>query len=141
FLVKHFFSTRTAGEYSAVAALGRAIFWGASGVATVMFPKVVFRRSQGSGSSQLLAVSLGLVAAGGLLGMGLLSLASTWLLSAFAGVAYAGAAGYLPWYAVGMTLLGGVAVLVAIHQSRGRPAFLAVLIPLTILESVLIAAY
>lgn len=141
FLVKHYFSTRAAGEYSAVAALGRAIFWGASGVAMVMFPKMVFRRTMGSGSHQLLAVSLLLVAAGGLVGLTLLSLASNWLLTAFAGSAYVGAAGFLPWYAVGMTLLGGVAVLVAVHQSRGRAAFLFVLIPLTILESVLIAAF
>jgi hypothetical protein len=76
-----------------------------------------------------------------LLGLALLSLASSWLLNAFAGNAYAGAAGYLPWYAVGMTLLGGVAVLTAVHQSRGRPAFLVILIPLTIFEAMLIAAF
>ncbi len=31
-LVKHFFPIQAAGEYAAVAALGRAIFWGATGV-------------------------------------------------------------------------------------------------------------
>jgi len=49
-----------------------------------------------------------------------------------------GGASYLPWYALGMTLLGGVAVLIATHQSRGRPGFLAVLLPLAILEPVLL---
>ena len=137
-LVKHYFPTRAAGEYAAVAALGRAIFWGASGVAAVLFPKVVFRTTQGRSGSHLVSASLVLVAIGGLAGLALLSVGSRWLLTAFAGGAYAGAAGYLPWYALGMTMLGGVAVLVATHQSQGRPGFLAVLLPLTLLEPALL---
>jgi O-antigen/teichoic acid export membrane protein len=141
FLVKHFFPDRTAGEYAAVAALGRAIFWGASGVAAVLFPKVVLRISQGQTGSQLVAASLALVAVGGLAGLTLLSIGSRWLLTAFAGGSYSGATSYVPWYAVGMTFLGGVAVLIATHQSRGRPGFLAVLVPLTLLEPLLLTAF
>src|SRR6266851_3416192 len=137
-LVKHFFPTREAGEYSAGAAVGRAIFWGATGVAAVLFPKVVFRTTQGRSGSSLVIASLILVAIGGLAGLTLLSATSRWLLTGFAGDAYRGGATYLPLYALGMTLLGGVAVLVATHQSRGRPGFLAVLLPLTILEPVLV---
>ena len=140
-LVKHFFPSRDAGEYSAVAAMGRAIFWGASGVAAVLFPKVVARRTQGQRGSNLVIASLLLVAVGGVLGLVLLSIASRWLLTAFAGAAYVGAVGYLPWYAVGMTLLGGVAVLIATHQSDGRSGFLAVLVPLTLLEPALITVF
>jgi len=140
-LVKHFFSLRAAGEYAAVAAMGRAIFWGASGVAAVLFPKVVVRRTQGQGGLNLVIASLVLVALGGVLGLVLLSFASTWLLTAFAGAAYVGAVGYLPWYALGMTLLGAVAVLIATHQSSGNTGFLAILLPLTLLEPVLIAAF
>jgi O-antigen/teichoic acid export membrane protein len=140
-IVKHFFPTRAAGEYAAVAALGRAIFWGASGVAAVLFPKVIFRGAQGRSGSHLVGASLALVAAGGLGGLGLLSLSSTWLLTAFAGTAYAEAARYLPWYAVGMTLLGGVAVLIATHQTRGTPGFLAILLPLTLLEPLALIAF
>ncbi len=140
-VVKHFFASRQAGEYAAVAAIGRAIFWGATGVAGVLFPKVVFRESQGKSGVNLIGASLALVAVGSLAGLAVLSLGSTWLLSAFAGSAYAEAAGYVPWYALGMTLLGGAAVLVATQQSRGRPAFLAVLIPLTLLEPALLVAF
>ena len=139
-VVKHFFPSRQAGEYAAVAAMGRAIFWGAAGVAGVLFPKVVFRESQGRSGIPLISASLGLVALGGLGGLALLSFSSTWLLTAFAGGAYKEAAGYIPWYAVGMTLLGGAAVLIATQQSRGRPAFLAVLLPLTLLEPALLVA-
>jgi O-antigen/teichoic acid export membrane protein len=140
-LVKHYFSTQSAGEYSAVAAIGRAIFWGASGVAVVLFPKVVSRVVRGHGASQLVAASLVIVAIGGLAGVGLLWLASRWILIAFAGPAYAAAAGLLPWYGVGMILLGGVAVLIAAHQSSGKAGFLAVLIPLTMLEWALLIAF
>jgi O-antigen/teichoic acid export membrane protein len=140
-LVKHFFPSRAAGEYAAVAAIGRAIFWGASGVAAVLFPKVVVRRTKGQGGTNLVVASLLLVALGGLLGLGLLSIASTWLLTAFAGAAYVGAAGYLPSYALGMTLLGGVAVLIATHQSHGKSGFLAILVPLTLVEPALIVAF
>src|SRR5439155_16299788 len=108
------------------------IFWGASGVAAVLFPKVVFRKSLDRSASHLVGASLILVALGGIVGLGLLSVGAQWLLTSFAGTAYVGAARYLPWYAAGMTLLGGVAVLIATHQSRGNPRFLAVLIPMTV---------
>jgi len=140
-VVKHYFPSRQAGEYSAVAAFGRAIFWGATGVAGVLFPKVVFRESQGRSGLPLVGASLGLVALGGLGGLALLSISSTWLLTAFAGGAYTEAARYVPWYALGMTLLGGAAVLIATQQSRGKPAFLAVLLPLTLLEPALLVAF
>jgi O-antigen/teichoic acid export membrane protein len=140
-LVKHYFSTQSAGEYSAVAAIGRAIFWGASGVAVVLFPKVVSRVVQGHGASQLVTASLAIVTIGGVAGVGILWLASRWILVAFAGPAYAAAAALLPWYGMGMILLGGVAVLIAAHQSTGKAGFLAVLIPLSVLETILLIAF
>jgi O-antigen/teichoic acid export membrane protein len=140
-LVKHFFNSTAAGQYSAVAALGRAIFWGAAAVSAVLFPKVVFGSTRGQRTLAVVGVSLALVTAGGLLGLALLSITSKWLLTAFAGSAYVSAAGYLPWYALGMTLLGGVSVLVAAHQSHGRPGFLAILLPLAALEPILIVLF
>lgn len=140
-LVKHFFTGKAAGEYAAVAAIGRAIFWGATGVAGVLFPKIIYRESLGSSATAHITASLALVAAGGLAGLGFLSFGSRWLLVAFAGNAYADAAQYLPWYAIGMVLLGGVAVLIAIFQSKGTPEFLAVLLPLTLLEPALLMVF
>ena len=139
-IVKHFFSAGTAGEYGVVAAIGRAIFWGASGVAAVMFPKVVFRRSQTQTTSLLVKISLGVVAIGSLFGIGVLSLSAPGLISIFAGPAYVAGATYLPWYAFGMTLLGGIAVMIAAHQARGEAAFLLVLLPLTALEPAALVA-
>jgi O-antigen/teichoic acid export membrane protein len=140
-LVKHFFAPGPAGEYAAVVALSRALYYAAAGVAIVLFPKVVFRESRGTSHSFLVWLSVGVVIAGGVAGIAILTAASRFLLSAFAGEAYAGGAEYLPLYAIGMTLLGAAAVLIATHQSGGRRDFLAVLIPLAVLEPVAILLF
>jgi O-antigen/teichoic acid export membrane protein len=140
-LVKHFFSTKAAGEYAAVAALGRAVFWGAAGVAAVLFPKVTFSETQGRSGSRIVGASLGLVAGGGIAGLASLALFAKPVLSTFAGSAYAEGASILPLYTIAMTLLGGASVLIATHQSRARAAFLSVLIPITVAEPALIIAF
>jgi O-antigen/teichoic acid export membrane protein len=140
-LVKHFFSAGAAGEYSAVAAVGRAIFWGAAGVAAVLFPKVIHQESQGRSGSRIVAVSLGIVAIGGVAGLAMLGLVARPILTAFAGSAYAAGASILPLYAVAMTLLGGASVLIATHQSRAQATFLSVLLPVTVAEPILIVAF
>jgi hypothetical protein len=78
---------------------------------------------------------------GGAAGLIILSSTSKLVLTAFAGPGYAGGAAYLPWYAIGMTLLGCAAVLIATHQSRAGRAFLAVLLPTTLAELLLITAF
>jgi len=140
-LVKHFFSGRAAGEYSAVAALGRAIFWGAAGVAAVLFPKVIYHESQGRNGSRIIGVSLGLVAVGGVAGLAVLWLVAQPVLTAFAGSAYAAGATILPLYAIAMTLLGVASVLIATHQSRARAMFLSVLVPISVAEPFVIVAF
>jgi O-antigen/teichoic acid export membrane protein len=140
-LVKHFFNSGDAGRYAAVAALGRIVFWGASGIGLVLFPKAVVHVSRGSSGSHLVIASLVLCLLGGLAGWATFSLGSGFVLTLFAGGAYAGAAPYLPWYAIAMTLFGGASVLVANGQARGRADFLAVLIPVTLLEPILIVIF
>jgi O-antigen/teichoic acid export membrane protein len=140
-LVKHFFSARLAGEYAAVAALGRAIFWGASGVAAVLFPKIVVTETRRENGSHLVFGSLGFVIMGGLFALMLLSISARHVLTLFAGAGYSPGAEYLASYALGMTLLGAAVVLIATHQSRGRPAFLAIVIPITVLEPSLIILF
>ncbi len=137
-LVKHFFPARAAGEYAAVVALSRALYYAAAGVAIVLFPKVVFRESRGTSGSPLVWLSVGLVIAGGAVGLIVLTVASSFFLSAFAGNAYLGGAAYLPWYATAMILLGAAAVLIATHQTGGRREFLAILIPVAVLEPIAI---
>jgi len=140
-LVKHFFTAREAGEYSAVAALGRAIFWGAAGVAAVLFPKVIYHESQGGSGSRIVGLSLGIVAAGGIGGLAVLTFEAGPALTVFAGSKYVAGASILPLYAIAMTLLGGASVLIATHQSRARATFLSVLLPVTVAEPILIVAF
>lgn len=140
-LVKHFFSNQLAGEYSAVAALGRGVFWGAAGVAAVLFPKVTFRESQGGSGSWIVGASVALVLGGGLLSLLMGAALARPVLSAFAGSSYSSGASILPLYTAAMTLLGCASVLIATHQSRARGAFLSVLIPITAAEPLLIVAF
>jgi O-antigen/teichoic acid export membrane protein len=137
-LVKHFFAPGPAGEYAAVVALSRALYYAAAGVAIVLFPKVIFRESQGTSGSPVVWLSVALVVTGGVVGLVVLTVGSSFFLSAFAGKAYIGGATYLPWYAAGMILLGAAAVLIATHQTGGRRQFLAVLIPVAALEPIAI---
>ena len=140
-LVKHYFPSNASGGYSAVAAIGRAIFWGASAVATVLFPKLAFRIALGQGGVHLVFASLLLVVVGGVGGFAVLFLSSNAVITWFAGASYAASSGYLALYAVAMTLLGGVAVLTATHQSSGKATFLWVLLPLTTAEPLLIVLF
>jgi O-antigen/teichoic acid export membrane protein len=140
-LVKHFFNAADAGRYAAVAALGRAIFWGASGIAVVLFPKASVHESRGTPSHSLVVASIGICLLGGIAGLAVLSLGGGFVLTVFAGPAYAEAGPYLPWYAIAMTMLGGASVLVANGQARGRGDFLAILIPVTLAEPLLIVRF
>jgi O-antigen/teichoic acid export membrane protein len=140
-LVKHFFPPRAAGEYAAVVAVSRALYYAAAGVAAVLFPKVVSRESQGVSGSSIVWLSVVLVIIGGTVGLATLTIGSTLVLTAFAGKAYVAGAAYLPLYAVGMILFGVAAVLTATHQSQGRRDFLAALIPVAIIEPAAILAF
>jgi O-antigen/teichoic acid export membrane protein len=140
-MVKYLFGGQAAGQYSVVAVLGRAIFWGAASVAAVLFPKLVWHEARGGSGLPLVMASLGLATVGGVAALVVLSTWSQVLVRLFAGAAYAGAAPYLGWYAFGMILFGAATVLIATHQSRGRAGFLWVLLPTGLVEPILIGAF
>jgi O-antigen/teichoic acid export membrane protein len=137
-VVKHLFSARLAGQYAAVSAFAKAIFWAASGVAGVLFPKIVYRETRGRSGLPLVLASVLVTVVGGVVGLAILSIWASTMLGIFAGSAYTPGAAYLPLYTLGMTLLGAVVVLVATQQSRGNGRFLWVLLPAPILEAGLI---
>src|SRR6202022_4670424 len=80
-LVKHFFNAGDAGRYAAVAALGRAIFWGTSGIALVLIPKAAVHESRGSSGFPLVVASLGICLVGGVIGLTILSLGAGFVLA------------------------------------------------------------
>ncbi len=61
-LVKSFFPAQAAGEYAALALIGRMVFFATWSVVMVMFPIVTQRQQRGEGHRSLLWVSLGIVA-------------------------------------------------------------------------------
>lgn len=60
-IVKHFFAPEPAGQYSALALIGRIVFFATWSVVTAMFPVAAQRKQRGEPHRQLLAMSLGLV--------------------------------------------------------------------------------
>jgi hypothetical protein len=141
-LVKHFFgSSKTPGEYSAVAALGRAVYWGALGVSGTLFPKMVFHETLQKRSWPLLLGSIALTAVGGALAWAIFASQGVRLLTLFAGHSYIPGASYLGLYAVGMTLMGVAVVLISANQSRGRMSYLWILLPAALAEPVLISQF
>jgi O-antigen/teichoic acid export membrane protein len=61
-IVKHFFAPEPAGQYSALALIGRIVFFATWSVVTAMFPVAAQRKQRGESHRHLLVTSLGLVA-------------------------------------------------------------------------------
>ena len=141
FLVKHYFPARTAGEFAAVAALGKSIYWGVGGIPTVIFPKVAARAARGRRTSGVVLASVALAVAAGLFATGLFTIGSRTALVAFAGHGYARASSYLGWYSLGMVMLGASSVLVNVQQSLARTSVLWVVVPATIARVAVIVLF
>jgi O-antigen/teichoic acid export membrane protein len=60
-IVKHFFAPEPAGQYSALALIGRIVFFATWSVVTAMFPVAAQKKQRGEPHRHLLAASLGLV--------------------------------------------------------------------------------
>lgn len=62
-MVKHFFTAEDAGQYAALALIGRIVFFATWSVVTTLFPIVAQRHARGERHHHLLVNSLGLVGA------------------------------------------------------------------------------
>ncbi len=60
-IIKHFFSSEDAGQYAALALIGRVIFFATWAVVTTLFPIVAQKHQRGEKHRHLLALGLGLV--------------------------------------------------------------------------------
>lgn len=119
-LVKHFFDSHSAGLYAALSNLGKIIFYGAAPVASVMFPLVSKRFSQGQNSRKIFALSFLLTAA---IAAGVL--ASYWLFPDLAikilyGAKYLEIDNYLFLFGIVMTLFTFASLLVNYYLSKGQ---------------------
>jgi len=137
-LVKHFFTSKQAGIYSAAAVMGRTIYLITLPIAGVMFPMVSERHEKNEKHHHLLTFSL-------ILGMGiagLILLVYTFLpklaISIMYGQKYISASPYLVWFGVAGTLLSLSSILINYFLAIGNKSFLLFLLTLTMLEAILI---
>ena len=141
FLVEHYFDRHSAGQFGAVAVTSRALLFAMGSVNSVLFPKVAARQASARSTRWVVAASLGLALVGGALGLVVFTAASHFILRAFSGPAYEGAAGYIGWYALGMPLLAGVIMLSNTQQSLADLKLLWVLAPGAVLKPLLIVLF
>ena len=116
-LVKHYFPSYEAGQYAAVALVGRVLFYAAWAVIHAMFPVA----AQNGGSDQrrgVLAVPLGLVGAIFLGFLGVLSIAPGMVMKTLFGPGFAQAEPLLALYASGTAAYAIAVVLMAYEMAH-----------------------
>ena len=121
-IVKHFYPGPDAGRYTALALIGRVVFFGSLSVVTSMFPLVAQRRARGEAHAGLLARALGLVAAISAAVVALTGLAPDLVVALLFGDAYRPIAPLLWIYAAATGLYACANVLVAYGLSLDRHA-------------------
>ena len=119
-LARHFLPPQQSGLYSAIATLGKVIFYASSAVVTVLFPVLSERTAKGEPAGKILGIALGLV--------GMISVVVTLIYFLFPGVvihllfgsSYDGATQYLGLFACFISLysLGNVFVLTCLAVNK-----------------------
>lgn len=126
-LVKRFFDSATAGQYAALALIGRIVFFGTWSVVITMFPLVAQKAQRGEPHRQLLWMSLGLVAGVSLVIVTATAVAPALILQILFGAAYLPVAPLLWLYALATALFALANVFINYHLALGNRggAFLA----------------
>ncbi len=118
-LVRHFFSPLEAGQYAALALIGRIVFFATWSVVTTMFPLAARRQQLGQPHRHLLWISFGIVAGVSLpLLLGTL-LFPVWIVQVLFGAAYLGISPLLWQYALATALYAMANVVVNYRLSLG----------------------
>ncbi len=119
-LVKHYFSNEEAGLYTALALIGRMVFFATWSVVTLLFPKVVQREKQGLPHQHLFYRSLLLVLSVGLgITLGAYFLAD-WVMLILFGGAFISVSHLLWMYACATTLFACANVFAYYYLSLNR---------------------
>ncbi len=119
-LVKRFFPPELAGQYAALALIGRIVFFATWSVVTTMFPIVAQKHKKGEPHSYLLWLSLGIVA---LISMPVVLLTYSfpdWIISLLFGKQYLSVAPLLWLYALATSLYALANVVVNYRLSLGK---------------------
>ena len=119
-LVKRFFVAEEAGQYAALALIGRMVFFATWSVVTVLLPTVAQRHEEGKAHGHLLWVALGLV-----LAVSAVIVVASWfagdlIVNVLFGSAYVEIAPLLWLYAIATTLFACANVVVTYRLSTGN---------------------
>ena len=119
-VVKRFFSPQVAGQYAALALIGRIVFFATWSIVTALFPMVAKKHQQGEPHRQLLKMGVSIVAF-----MSAAIIVFTWLfpepiIRLLFGPAYLNMASLLWLYAVATGLFAMANVFVNYHLSTGK---------------------
>ena len=118
-LVRRFFPATQAGQYAALALIGRIVFFATWSVVTTMFPIVAQKHKKGEAHGYLLWLSLGIVAGISLPVVGLTTLFPNQIVTLLFGKQYLGVAGLLWLYALATSLYAMANVVVNYRLSLG----------------------
>lgn len=119
-IVKHFFVAEQAGQYAALALIGRVVFFATGSVVAVMFPTVAQKQQKGEPHRYLLAISLGIVGVVSLGIIGLIAIVPELIISLLFGQAFLSIAPLLWLYAVATMLYAMANVVVNYRLSLGN---------------------
>jgi O-antigen/teichoic acid export membrane protein len=119
-LVKRFFEPELAGQYAAVALIGRIVFFATWSVVTALFPIVARKHQKGEPHRHLLGLSLGIVTVISIGIIGFTVIAPEWIINTLFGEAYVVMAPLLWIYAVATALYALANVVVNYRLSAGN---------------------
>jgi O-antigen/teichoic acid export membrane protein len=117
-VARHYLSERAAGDYAAVAVLGRGLFWLSGAVATVVVP-LAARRTSGEAAGSVIGPALAVTAAVSAAGLLCFALAPALLMATLFGPTYAPAAPLLLRYGWAAVALAFANVLANYALGRG----------------------
>lgn len=118
-LVKRFFATSEAGQYAALALIGRIVFFATWSVVTTMFPIVAQKQKMGEPHGHLLWISLGIVAGVSAPVILLTMLAPEFVVRILFGENYLGVASLVWQYALATSLYAMANVVINYRLSLG----------------------
>ena len=137
-VVKAFFPSDRAGVYSAIALIGRAVFFLSWSAVTTLFPAVAQRDEAGQESNDLLLVGVGVVAAACALMTGAIAIGGDRFFTGVFGPEYAGVQHLLVQYAIATSCFAIANLIVTFHLSAGRTIESRLLVVAAVVQTALL---
>ena len=137
-VVKAFFPAERAGVYSAIALIGRAVFFLSWSAVTTLFPAVSQRDETGQTSNDLLLVGVGVVAGACAVMTGAIAIGGDRFFTGVFGPEYAGVQHLLVQYAIATSFFAIANLIVTFHLSAGRAIESRLLVVGAVLQTVLL---